>query len=234
MKKVLATVLVLSSLFYSLQAKAASSLAHVTSIVNVHLCQIFMKEYSRPLIDPVRISVPEAKQLGYFFETKKDRVILNQYNGTTGLLRFPHYNDFKLSWYDVVPFGVVVLDDTDWERFRRINFSADADNCLDCALYKKTKDVYKLKDHLVNLRAFASMLGTLNVRDNYAIKQSAFNRLMQTNKKFASTVEKAKANGFRLCPVVPDDYAGMNLDSYVDIVQVHLHAVEEKMKEALK
>ena len=45
---------------------------------------------------------------------------------------------------------------------------------------------------------------------------------------------QAKGNGFRLCPVVPDDYAGMNLDSYVDTVQVHLHAVEEKMKEALK
>ena len=251
MKKVLATALVLCSLFYILQAKAASSLAHETPIVNVRLCQIFMKEYSRPLIDSVRISVPEAKQLGYFFETKKDRVILNQYNGTAGLFKFdrvilnqyngtaglfkfPHYNDFKLAWSDVVPFGVVVLDDADWEQFRRINFSADADNCLDCALYKKTKDVYKLKDHLVNLRAFASMLGTLNVRDNYAIKLSAFNKLMQTNKKLASTVEKAKANGFRLCPVVPDDYAGMNLDSYVDIVQVHLHAVEEKMKEALK
>ena len=234
MKTILATVLVLCSLFYSLQAKAASSLTHATPIVNVTLCQIFMKEYSRPLIDTVRISVPEAKQLGYLFETKKDRVILNQYNGTAGLFKFPHYNDFKLSWYDVVPFGVIVLDDADWERFQRINFSADADNCLDCALYKKTKDVYKLKDHLVNLRAFASMLGTLNVRDNYAIKLSAFNKLMQTNKKFASTVEKAKANGFRLCPVVPDDYAGMNLDSYVDIVQVHLHAVEEKMKEALK
>ena len=142
MKKVLATVLVLCSLFYSLQAKAASSLAHATPTVNVHLCQIFMKDYSRPLIDMVRISVP--------------------------------------------------------------------------------------------LRAFASMLGTLNVRDNYAIKLSAFNRLMQTNKKYASTVEKAKANGFRLCPVVPDDYAGMNLDSYVDTVQDHLHAVEEKMKEVLK
>ena len=210
MKKVLATALVLCSLFYSLQAKAASSLAHATPIVNVTLCQIFMKEYSRPLINTVRLSVPEAKQLGYFFETKKDRVILNQYNGTAGLFKFPHYNDFKLAWSDVVPFGVVVLDDAD------------------------TKDVYKLKDHLVNLRAFASMLGTLNVRDNYAIKLSAFNKLMQTNKKFASTVEKAKANGFRLCPVVPDDYAGMNLDSYVDIVQVHLRAVEEKMKEALK
>ena len=234
MKKILATAVVLCSLFYSLQAKAASSLAHATPIVNVTLCQIFMKEYSRPLIDPVRISVPEAKQLGYLFEAKNDRVILNQYNGTAGLFKFPHYNDFKLAWSDVVPFGVVVLDDADWEQFRRINFSADADNCLDCALYKKTKDVYKLKDHLVNLRAFASMLGTLNVRDNYAIKLSAFNKLMQTNKKFASTVEKAKANGFRLCPVVPDDYAGMNLDSYVDIVQVHLHAVEEKMKEALK
>lgn len=70
--------------------------------------------------------------------------------------------------------------------------------------------------------------------DNYALKQSAFNRLMQTNKKFASTVEKAKANGFRLCPVVPDDYAGMNLDTYADTVQDHLHAVEEKMKEAIK
>jgi len=57
---------------------------------------------------------------------------------------------------------------------------------------------------------------------------------MQTNKKFASTINKAKANGFRLCPVVPDDYVGMNLDSYVDTVQDHLHAVEEKMKEALK
>ena len=151
-----------------------------------------------------------------------------------GLFKFPHYNDFKLSWYDVVPFGVVVLDDADWERFQRIDFSADADNCLDCALYKKTKDVYKLKDHLVNLRAFASMLGTLHVRDNYTIKQSAFNKLMQTNKKFASTIEKAKANGFRLCPVVPDNYAGMNLDSYADTVQDHLHAVEEKMTEALK
>ena len=76
MKKVLATALILCSLFYSLQAKAASSLAHATPTVNVHLCQIFMKEYSRPLIDTVRISVPEAKQLGYLFETKKDRVIL--------------------------------------------------------------------------------------------------------------------------------------------------------------
>lgn len=142
MKKVLATVLVLCSLFYSLQAKAASSLAHATPTVNVNLCQIFMKEYSRPLIDMVRISVP--------------------------------------------------------------------------------------------LRAFASMLGTLNVRDNYAIKLSAFNRLMQTNKKYASTVKKAKANGFRLCPVVPDDYAGMNLDSYAAIVHNHLHVVEEKMNEALK
>ena len=201
MKKALATVLVLFSLFYSLQAKAASSLAHDTPIVNVTLCQIFMKEYSRPLIDPARISVPEAKQLGYLFETKKDRVILHQYNGTAGLFKFPHYNDFKLSWSDVVPFGVIVLDDADWERFQRIDFSADADNCLDCALYKK---------------------------------QSAFNKLMQTNKKFASTIEKAKANGFRLCPVVPDDYAGMNLDSYADTVQNHLHAVEEKMTEAIK
>ena len=222
MKKVLITALVLCSLLYSLRAKAASSLAHATPTVNVHLCQIFMKDYSRPLINPVRIS------------TKKDRVILHQYNGTAGLFKFPHYNDFKLAWSDVVPFGVVVLDDADWEQFRRINFSADAGNCLDCALYRKTKDVYKLKDHLVNLRAFASMLGTLNVRDNYAIKLSAFNRLMQTNKKYASTVEKAKANGFRLCPVVPDDYAGMNLDTYADTVQDHLHAVEEKMKEALK
>ena len=44
----------------------------------------------------------------------------------------------------------------------------------------------------------------------------------------------AKANGFRLCPVVPDDYAGMNLDSYADTVQDHLHAVEEKMNEVIK
>ena len=87
MKKVLATALVLCSLFYSFQAKAASSLAHDTPTVNVHLCQIFMKEYSRPLIDTVRISVPEAKQLGYLFETKKDRVILNQYNGTCSNFR---------------------------------------------------------------------------------------------------------------------------------------------------
>ena len=97
MKKVLATALVLCSLLYSLQANAASSLAHATPIVNVTLCQIFTKEYSRPLINTVRLSVPEAKQLGYFFETKKDRVILHQYNGTAGLFKFPHYNDFKLS-----------------------------------------------------------------------------------------------------------------------------------------
>ena len=45
---------------------------------------------------------------------------------------------------------------------------------------------------------------------------------------------QAKANGFRLCPVVPDDYAGMNLDSYADTVQDHLHAVEEKMNEVIK
>ena len=37
----------------------------------------------------------------------------------------------------------------------------------------------------------------------------------------------------RLCLVVPDDYAGMNLDSYADTVQDHLHAVEEKMNAAL-
>lgn len=54
---------------------------------------------------------------------------------------------------------------------------------------------------------------------------------MQTNKKFASTVEKAKANGFRLCSVVPDDYAGMNLETYTNIVQDHLHEVEEKINE---
>ena len=71
MKKVLATALILSSLFYSLQATATASLAHATPIENVHLCQIFIKDYSRPLIKPIRISVPEAKQLGYFFETKK-------------------------------------------------------------------------------------------------------------------------------------------------------------------
>ena len=65
MKMILATVLVLCSLFYSLQANAASSLAHATPTVNVPLCQIFMKEYSRPLINTVKISVPEAKQLFY-------------------------------------------------------------------------------------------------------------------------------------------------------------------------
>ena len=172
MKKVLITALVLCSLLYSLRAKAASSLAHATPTVNVHLCQIFMKDYSRPLINPVRISVPEAKQLGYLFETKKDRVILHQYNGTAGLFKFPHYNDFKLAWSDVVPFGVVVLDDADWEQFRRINFSADAGNCLDCALYRKTKDVYKLKDHLVNLRAFVfnQVKIIINYKENTGIK----------------------------------------------------------------
>lgn len=138
-KKVLATVLVLCSLFYSLQAKAASNLAQATPVVNVGLCQIFMKDYSRPLFNTVRLSVPEAKHLGYYFETKKDCVILNQYNGTAGLVKFLHCNDFKLSWYDVVPFGTVVLDDADWEQFRRINFSAVGENCLDCALYKRRK-----------------------------------------------------------------------------------------------
>ena len=39
------------------------------------------------------------------------------------------------------------------------------------------------------------MLEILNVRDNYALKQSAFNRLMQTNKKLASTIKKAKPTG---------------------------------------
>ena len=53
------------SLFYSVQAKATSSLAHATPTVNVPLCQIFMKEYSRPLINTVKISIPEAKQLFY-------------------------------------------------------------------------------------------------------------------------------------------------------------------------
>lgn len=234
MKTVLATMLVIASLFYSLQAKAASSLAFVAPIVNVHNYQAIMQDYSRPLINTAEISVAEAKQLGYFFKTKKDHIILNQYNAAVGLFKFPHYNDFKLSRYDVVPFAAVVVDDADWERFRRIDFSVDADNCLDCALYEKTKDVYKLKDHLINLRAFASMLGTLHVRDNYAIKRSAFIRLIQNNKKFASTIKKAEANGFRLCPVVPDDYAGMNLTSYADTVQDHLHAVEDKMKESIK
>lgn len=36
------------------------------------------------------------------------------------------------------------------------------------------------------------------------------------------------------CPVVPDDYPGMNLDSYTTKVQTHMNSVEEKMKAALQ
>ena len=150
-----------------------------------------------------------------------------------GPLKRPVYDSFKLSMLDVVPFGVVV-NDIDWERFRSIVLSVDVDNCLDCALYEKTKDPYKLKDHLVSLRSFTSMIRTLNTRNNYALKQSAYNRMMQTDKEFAKVREQAKANGFKLCPVVPDDYPGMTLDSYVNRVQTHMNVVEEKMKKALE
>ena len=47
MKKILATMLVLCSLFYSLQANAALSLAHATPIVNVPLCLIFIQNRNR-------------------------------------------------------------------------------------------------------------------------------------------------------------------------------------------
>ena len=58
--------------------------------------------------------------------------------------------------------------------------------------------------------------------------------MMQTDKEFAKVREQANANGFKLCPVVPDDYPGMTLDSYVNRVQTHMNAVEEKMKKALE
>ena len=105
---------------------------------------------------------------------------------------------------------------------------------LDCALFEKTKDVYKLKEHLLSLRAFTSMVRTLQVRNDYALKQSAYDRLMQTDKKFAEARSKAQERGFKLCPVVPDDYTGLNLDSYIDKVQEHMNSVENKMKSALQ
>ena len=192
-----------------------------------------MLEYSRPTIDILSISLAEAKEVGYYFDAKKDYINLKQYCGTAGLAKFPSNHNTKLSMTDVIPFGVVV-NYNDWDKFKSTVLSVDVDNCLDCALYEKTKDPYKLKDHLVSLRAFTSMVRTLNVRSNYALKQSAYNRLMQNDKIFAESRQKAKEKGFKLCPVVPDDYPGMNLDSYTAKVQTHMNSVEEKMKVALQ
>lgn len=232
--KILATGIIAALAFgYCLQAGATANVAIDAPPLINQISSAIMLEHSRPTIYTLEISADGAKQVGYFFEAKKDNIMLRQYRSIMGPLKRPVYDSFKLSMLDVVPFGVVV-DDTDWERFRSIVLSVDVDNCLDCALYEKTKDPYKLKDHLVSLRSFTSMVRTLNIRNNYALKQSAYNRMMQTDKEFAKVREQAKANGFKLCPVVPDDYSGMTLDSYVNRVQTHMNAVEEKMKKALE
>lgn len=215
------------------QASATANVAIEKPALINQVSAAIMLDYSRPTIDILSLSLSEAKEVGYYFDAKKDFINLKQYFGTAGLAKYPTNNNTKLNMADVVPFGVVV-NDTDWEKFRSTVLSVDVDNCLDCALYEKTKDPYKLKDHLVSLRMFTSMVRTLNTRSNYALKQSTYNRLMQNDKKFADTRAKAKERGFKLCPVVPDDYPGMNLDSYVNRVQTHMNAVEEKMKAALQ
>ena len=169
--------------------------------------------------------------MGYMFTTVKNGLNLKQYNDD--VVKIPFGNNTKLALTDVVPYGIVV-DYRDWEKYKSAVLSVEVDNCLDCALFEKTKDVYKLKDHLLSLRAFTSMVRTLQVRDDYALKQSTYNRLMQTDKKFAEARRKAQERGFKLCPVVPDDYAGLNLNSYIDKVQEHMNSVESKMKSALQ
>ena len=234
LKKVLASGLVfMSFLAYSFQVNATANVAIDAPPLVDQISAAIMLDYSRPTFDLLSVSLDEAKQIGYFYDSSKDKIKLRQYCGTAGLLKAPRYDSFTLSPADVVPFGIIVYY-TDWDRFKGLVLSVDVDNCLDCALYEKTKDLYKLKDHLVSLRSFASMVKTINARSNFALKQSAYNRLMQNDKEFAHVREKAKEGGFKLCPVVPDDYPGMNLDSYIKRVQEHTNAVDEKMKAALK
>lgn len=216
-----------------LQANATANVAIEKAPLITQVNTAIMLSYSRPTFNILSLSLQDAKEIGYYFDAKNDYINMKQYFGTVGLAKVPTNNNTKLAMNDIVPFGVVV-DDSDWEKFRSTILSVDVDNCLDCALYDKTKDVYKLKDHLVSLRTFTSMVTTLKARSNYAIKESAYNRLMQTDKKFADTRAKAQERGFKLCPVVPDDYPGMNLDSYVNRVQTHMNAVEGKMKAALQ
>lgn len=218
---------------FCLQANASANVAIDAPPLSDQVSSAIMLEHSRPTIYILEISADEAKQVGYFFEAKKDKLFLRQYRSVMGPFKRPVYDSFKVSMSEVVPFGVVV-EDTDWERFKSTVLSVDVDNCLDCALYEKTKDPYKLKDHLVSLRSFTAMVQTLNTRKNYALKQSAYNRLMQSDKEFGNVREKAKANGFKLCPVVPDDYPGMDLGMYISKVQKHMNVVEEKMKSALQ
>jgi len=218
---------------FCLQANASANVAIDAPPLSDRINAAVMLNYSRPTFNILGLSLEDAKQLGYYFDVKKDYINLKQYVGTAGLAKYPTNNNTKLNMTDVVPFGVVV-DDTEWEQFKSTVLSVDIDNCLDCALYEKTKDVYKLKDHLLSLRAFTSMASTLNTRSNYALKQSAYNRLMQTDKKFAETRQKAKERGFKLCPVVPDDQPGMDLSIYISKVQEHMNVVEGKMKSALQ
>ena len=218
---------------FCMQANATANVAIDAPPLSDQINSVIMLEHSRPTINILEISADEAKQIGYFFEAKKDNLLLRQYRSIMGPLKRPVYDSFKVSMLEVVPFGVVV-DDADWERFGSIVLSVDIDNCLDCALYEKTKDPYKLKDHLVSLRSFTAKVRTLKTRNNYALKQSAYERLLRGDKEFANVRDKAKSNGFKLCPVVPDDYPGMTLDSYINRVQTHVNAVDEKMKEALK
>ena len=233
-KGLFATGLVSMMLFgFCSQVGATANVAIDKAPMAEQISSAVMIEYSRPPIDILRLSLPEAKEVGYYFDAKKDFINLKQYCGTAGLMKFPSNHNTKLSMTDVVPFGLIV-DYNDWERFKSTVLSVDVDNCLDCALYEKTKDPYKLKDHLVSLRAFTSMVSTLNVRNNYALKQSAYDRLMKNDKGFASSREKAKEKGFKLCSVVPDDYPGLTLNSYVNKVQTHMNSVEEKMKAALQ
>ena len=234
LKNVLAAGMVSAlSIGYCLQAEATANVAINPPPLITQLNATIMLEYSRPTFNILGLYLEDAKQMGYYFDGKKDFINLKQYFGTAGLAKYPTNSNTKLSYDDVVPFGVVV-DEPDWEKFRSTVLSVDVDNCLDCALYEKTKDVYKLKDHLVSLRSFTAMVKTLSTRNNYALKLSTYNRLMQNDKKFAETRQKAKERGFKLCPVVADDYPGMGIDSYVKKVETHMGAVEEKMKTALQ
>ncbi len=235
LKKILATgIMAALSLCYCLQVSATANVAIDAPPLAEQISSAVMLDYSRPTFDILSVSLDEAKDIGYFYDfNKNNKVKLRQYCGTVGMFKNPRYDSFSITTADLIPFGIIVYN-TDWEKFRSIILSVDVNNCLDCALYEKTKDPYKLKDHLVSLRSFSHMIRTLNTRNNYALKQSAYNRLMQNDKEFAEVRKKAKENGFKLCPVVPDDYPGLSLDSYVNRVQTHMNAVDEKMKKALQ
>lgn len=229
MKKILMSSVLAMGLMFNGVVNATANVAIDSRSAEDGINRAFILQHSRP--SGFAIYEEEAKEIGYYFETGK-QVKLKQYVGIQGLFKMPFTQNTKLNFTDIVPYGVVV-DSTQWGLFLNAINSVEVDNCLDCALYEKKKDAYHLKEHLLSMRAFVNEISTIRVKPNYALKQSAYDRLMKTNADFAEARNKASVRGFKLCPIVPDNQKELNLNMYIAKINNHITEVENKMKCAL-